>query len=372
MKKFILLFICSVIVLSLFPNANHSTIYANDQTNDYIVNTSILNLREGPGLTYPIVKELKKNEPLTKIEQKGDWVKVSSGNTTGWVAAWLIKSVKIENTVSKQVISQVDHLNIRKEPSTSASVISQLFTGQKATYIMESGDWIQIEYNKFTGWVNKNYVSTVELSSENTNDSSSSSQLEIESKNYFTVTVSAVNIRKKPDLSSKKLDTIKLGEQFEVLNEDGNWIEIEYAKNKKGWVYSFYGTFSTTKKENSESNLKENDKQYVQIIYNGTNLRKEPSTNAAVVKRANVGETYEIISTSNDWYEIMVDNTKSYVANWVVKLEQSQINIESNTNKKPARKKGTLNGLTIVVDPGHGGNDHGTTGGNKTPEKRSS
>ena len=171
MKKLVHTLICCVIVFSLLPNTKHSTTYANTQTNDYIVNTSILNLREGPGLTYPVVKQLKKNDLLTKIDQNGDWIKVSTSNTIGWVAAWLIKSVNSETSVSKQVISQVDHLNIRKEPSTSASVLSQLFTGQKASYIKESGDWVQIEYNKFTGWVNKKYVSIVKLNPENANDS---------------------------------------------------------------------------------------------------------------------------------------------------------------------------------------------------------
>ncbi len=370
MKKFLHTLVCCVIVFSLFHNANHSTTYANTQNTNYIVNTSILNLREGPGLTYPIVKEIKKNDPLTMIEQKGDWIKVSAHNTTGWVAAWLIKPVNIKSTGTKQVVSQVDHLNIRKEPSTSASVLSQLFTGQKATYIMESGEWIQIQYNQLTGWVNKKYVSEVEQNSGNTN-TSSSSQLEVEKQNYFTVNVTAVNIRKKSDLSSKKLGTIKQNEQYKVINRDGNWVEIEYAKNKKGWVYSFYGTFTTHKVENSELDSKNEEKQYAQIIYNGTNLREQPNTKSAVVKRANVGESYEILSLSNDWYEIKVNNKKAYVANWVVKLKQSQMNTETedSTSTKPTRKKGTLNGLTIVIDPGHGGNDNGTTGVNKTPEK---
>ena len=369
MRKIILTLICCILLLSLLPNGNDSITYANTQTNDdFIVNASILNLREGPGLTYPIVKELKKNDPLTKLEQRGDWVKVSSSNITGWVAAWLIKSSNTEIAVSKHVVTQVDHLNIRKEPSTSASVLSQLFTGQKATYIMESGDWVQVEYNKITGWVNKKYISIIEQDAENKNDLSPSEK-KSEELNYFTVTVSAVNIRKKPDLSSKKLGTIKEGEQYEIINREGNWIEIEYAKNKKGWVYSFYGTFSTSKVENSESDSNNKEKQYAQIIYDGTNLREQPNTKSAVVKRANVGESYEITANSNDWFEIKVDDKKAYIANWVVKLKQSQTSSEESTATKPARKKGTLNGITIVIDPGHGGNDHGTTGVNKTPEK---
>ena len=370
MKKIILTLICCVIVFSLFPKNNFSTTYANTKNTEYIVNASILNLREGPGLTYPVVMQLKKNDPLTKIEQKGDWVKVSHNDKVGWVASWLVQSINKETITLKEVISQVDHLNVRKEPTTSASVLTQLFVGQKATYIKESGDWIQIHYKQQTGWVNKKYVSIVEINTENP-DTATTAPADTKELNYFTVNVSAVNIRQQPDLSSKKLGTIKLNEQYKVFNRDGNWIEIEYAKNKKGWVYSFYGTFSASKLENANSDSSNEDKQYVQIIYNGTNLRKDSSTNAPVVKRANSGESYEIISTSNDWYEIKVNKEKAYVANWVVKLaqEQAQVKPESNTNKTTTRKKGTLNGITIVVDPGHGGNDNGTTGVNKTPEK---
>ena len=38
--------------------------------------------------------------------------------------------------------------------------------------------------------------------------------------------------------------------------------------------------------------------------------------------------------------------------------------VEENVSvvQKKARVPGTLQGLTIVIDPGHGGNDGGTTG----------
>ena len=98
MKKFILTLICCVIVFSLFPKNHFLTTHANTKNSEYVVNASIVNLREGPGLTYPVVKQLKKDDPLTKIEQKGDWVKVSHNDTIGWVASWLVQAIDKETT----------------------------------------------------------------------------------------------------------------------------------------------------------------------------------------------------------------------------------------------------------------------------------
>ena len=359
MKKILLSFACLIIALSVIP-INHLTYtYVDANENDYTVNASVLNLREGPGLTYPIVKELKQNDAVTKIETKGDWIKVTAGTHAGWVASWLIKSTKTTSTEHKQIIAQVDHLNIRKEPSLSSSVLSQLFTGQKAVYIQQSGDWVQIEFEKVKGWVSLKYVA-IEDNASKASDENNEHTVSDKTQ-YFTVSVNAVNIRKKPDLSAEKLGTVKSGQQFEVLNQQGNWIEIEYEKNNKGWVYSFYGTFSGKKETTQKAEEKNTSKKTIQIIYEGTNLREQPSTNSAVVKRVNIGETFEVINTSNDWYEIKVDNKKAYVANWVVKNASSSKDGNKDT-KKANRKKGTLNGLTIVIDPGHGGNDHGTTG----------
>lgn len=58
-----------------------------------------------------------------------------------------------------------------------------------------------------------------------------------------------------------------------MLSRDHNWVEIEYEKGKKGWIYSFYGTFTKQLKQNHSSE-KEEAKNFVTIIYNGTNLRE--------------------------------------------------------------------------------------------------
>ena len=366
MKKSFQLFVALMLILCV--SIPKLSLAASD---DLIVTGEILNLREGPGLSYPILAKLKEGDTLSVIEKAGEWIHVKAGNKEGWVASWLTASKPDteETKTPKLIISQVDHLNIRSEPSLSATVLAQLSSGDEAKFIKSQNDWIQIQFGTITGWVSASYVTIKDVSQSTTAEPPSSSSF---GGSSFTITVDAVNVRKKADLTSKKIGVAYNGEQFKVLDQINNWVQIQYKDKTKGWIYSFYGTFSSKEAvATSATSTQEQDlNNSVTIIYDGTNLRQEASTSSAIVERANAGESYSILATEGDWYKVALTNKRvAYVANWVVSLNDSTE--QTSTTQKPSnnRKKGTLKGVTIVIDPGHGGNDHGTIGVRGTDEK---
>ena len=353
---------CMLIFTLAMPNVSKA---AED---DLVVTAEVLNLREGPGLSYPILMKLEEGDTVSTIERSGDWIHVKAGNTEGWIAGWLAKAnTKADrNESQKIIISQVDDLNVRAEPSLSSTVLTQLSSGSEASYIKSESDWIQIQYGNTTGWVSSQYVTVKELSKT---DATAKSETSI-AGDAFTVTVDAVNVRKKADLTSKRIGVAYRGEQFKVLEQYDNWVQIQYKDNTKGWIYKFYGSF--VEKEVKSASSSSPSKGSVTIIYDGTNLRQDASTSSAVVHRANAGETYSILKTEGDWYKVgLSDDKTAYVANWVVSQDEGKSSQKESTTKKQKteRKKGTLKGLTLVIDAGHGGNDHGTTGARGTDEK---
>ncbi|RUL57115.1 SH3 domain-containing protein [Lysinibacillus antri] len=385
MKHKIITFILTGILLcsTSFYRSDHSNlVYANvDDSVDLVVSAEKLYLREGPGLSYPILTTLTDGQELAFIEKQNDWYHVKFKNYEGWVASWLTSSKEKNNQTEpdKTVISQVDHLNLRAEPSITSPVLDQLNAGVEAQVVQQQNDWVQINYNGTIGWVSSKYVSMNETKKiEENKPTEVPKEKEPETKenviidpNSFTILVDAVNIRKKPDLSSKKIGVAKNGEKYEVLERNNNWVKIQYG-NKKGWVYSFYGSFHVEQKDQpttTNSTKKSSFDQVVTIIYNGTNLRTSPSTSSEVAVHASAGEKYPIVSTQGDWFEVQItDDTTAFVANWVVSInESSEENKKTETKEK--RKEGTLKGVTIVIDPGHGGNDVGTTGVRGTEEK---
>ena len=340
------------------------------------VNAEILYLREGPGLSYPILDTLKEGTALTSLGKDGDWHKVRVHDKEGFVASWLLKSSQpiAAATSEKTVVAQVDALNLRADPSLSSAVLTKISSGTESKFLQQQGNWIQIQFDGMAGWVFSDYVTVKEEtvlqapSKPDEQEGAKPTQTSENDPNTFTVNVNTVNIRKKPDLTSKKLGLAEKDAQFTVLSRDHNWVQIEYEKGKKGWVYSFYGTFT---KQGTAPNTKEEStkiKETVTIIYNGTNLREQASTTSNVAARVDAGATYNIVATEGDWFKISLnDGATAYVANWVVTNNQAANT--SITINKADRKKGTLKGVTIVVDAGHGGNDRGTTGARGTDEK---
>lgn len=360
-KIFILLIAALVILTSYTPQSQAEQVGLID----YTVSGEILHLREGPGLSYPIIETMSEGQALKALKKEGDWIHVQKGDVKGWVASWLVKQTAqtTNETSNKVVIAQVDGLNLRAEPSLSAAVYTKLSIGAEAKFLQQQQDWVQIKYGDYTGWVAASYVVINDVTAQSQAAGETTAAAEID-PNTFTVTVDAVNIRKKPDLTAKKLGTAKKNEQYKVISRSNNWVKIQFDGEQTGWVYSFYGTFTV---QTAASTTNTSLSNYVTIIYNETNLRESASTASHIVERANAGQTYQIIGVEDDWYQIDIGDKTAYVADWVVTTTDP--NQTSTTKQRESRKKGTLKGVTIVLDPGHGGNDNGTIGVRGTAEK---
>ena len=138
--KLLHIIIIFVLVLTIAIPSMNNVQSALADTSDLKVTGTILHLREGPGLSYPIITTLEEGDPLTSIGREGDWIQVKAGNYEGWVASWLTAPTNAKQTIDQTVISQVDRLNIRTEPDISAAVLGQLSTGEQANLIEKNGE----------------------------------------------------------------------------------------------------------------------------------------------------------------------------------------------------------------------------------------
>lgn len=341
-------------------------IQVDAQENEVTVNVASLKVRSGPGLTYDTIGAVTKNEKLNVIGKENDWLQINFGNTTGWVASWYTTKESLELT-NKQIISKVNRLNVRTEPTTSSAVIGQLQEGDSANAYRSQADWIEIDFQGRKGWINQSYITVTEQTISKNSSLPSS-------ENIFEVSVDALNVRSKADLTSKKIGQAYKGDQFPVIDSNHNWVKVKLDSGEEGWLYRFYGTFSSPAAVKSEA---KNDT--ITILYNGTNLRSDSTTSSEVVSRADAGTILPVVEKINDWYKVIINDQSAYVASWLVSASSTTSNVteplvdknkvDQEKKEKVARKKGTLKGLTIVIDAGHGGNDRGTTGALGTDEK---
>lgn len=407
-KCFLIVLLLSLLFTStapVFHSAQADTQYA-------VIKQDKVNVRTGPGLSYPVMKSVRYGEKYPIVARKGDWVKIQlKQGSSGWVADWLL-SVETELQKKDYVVSTTTGLRIRSGPGTNYKVVGQFPKGEKAHVLMKQGKWVKISYNGRQGWVSSAYVApaasktpsnqkhslgtvTATILNVRSKPNAQSSitgkltkNMKVEiiseqgnwykirynnvtgwvSKQYITkaaakssstspqkgrITASSLNVRSGPSLHSKIVGTIKKGTEVEIIGANGDWYQIRYAKNKTGWA---------SKRYIEAGSKKTNGAQSVVLLYDGTNLRSAPSTSAKIVQRGNKGQTFPIVGIYNNWYKIQLRNGQTaYVASWVVTTTS-----ENNSNKGTSIPS---NGKKVIIDPGHGGYDSGTIGVRGTLEK---
>lgn len=360
MQKRIIQIVILLLLIQLLPFLPTSMANAEE----VIVETKTLHVRSGPGLSYPIVGTLKKEEQVDVITRSGDWIEIQFNNQTGWIAGWLTRSSTAVKEMKKEIISQVDGLHIRYAPSTNAAVLGKMKAGEIAIQTARDGEWAAIRIHQLEGWVHTDYITeTTAANSTPTSDEQLSEEM---SPTHFTVAVDALHVRKKPNATSKKIGVIRKGDRYPIATTNGNWVQIELSKKEKGWVFIFHGQLSS---QSSTSNKSKGNNEVITILTDGTNLREKPTTSSSIVDRAQAGEQFEVIDKQKDWYSIKLPSgAQAFVAEWVVSTNDSSHPV-STKNKEVKRVPGTLKGLTIAIDAGHGGNDRGTTGAKGTDEK---
>ncbi len=85
--KLLHLTIIFVLLLTITIPSIHDDQNALADTSDLKVTGTILHMREGPGLSYPIITTLEEGDSLTSIGREGDWIQVKTGEYEGWVAS---------------------------------------------------------------------------------------------------------------------------------------------------------------------------------------------------------------------------------------------------------------------------------------------
>lgn len=329
---------------------------------------STVNIRTGPGLSYEVIGSMKQGDKAQQVSRSGDWIEIRHGNTEGWVASWLVSTEQAQDTSAQTAVSSVDSLNIRAQADLSSAVLSKMNAGEQAQVIASHGDWTEVQFRNVRGFVSTQYISLTEQQAASSEESSSEDQAEtaqaLEKLSSFRIAVDALNVRAEPSLNAEIQASVKEGQVFNVKGMDGNWVQLELAEGKTGWVYAFYGELSDQPVQQASAT----DEQ-VTVLTDGTNLRAQANTSSEVVTRVDAGIQLSVAGKEGQWYLVALeDGRQAYIADWVVRTGASSEPAQAE-EPQPERKAGTLNGLTIVLDPGHGGNDGGTVGVRKTNEK---
>lgn len=240
----------------------------------YNVSTN-LRVRSGASTSSSILGYLTNNTEVTIVGSEGEWYKIQYNSGYGYVSKEYIttngnSSNNTGNTGSSETeINKTGYvynvssggLRVRKEASTSSTVLGTLYSGNSVNIVGETGSWYKIKYNSSYAYVHKDYITENKPSSESnsntgnggsTNDSNNSSQT-MNAVGVVTNISSNLRVRKQPSSSAVVLGYLLNNENVNITGKEGNWYKINF-KGSVGYVSADYIKISTGSDNTSGSN----------------------------------------------------------------------------------------------------------------------
>ncbi|WP_339318796.1 N-acetylmuramoyl-L-alanine amidase [Paenibacillus sp. FSL R10-2734] len=147
------------------------------------VYASSLNVRNEPAKNATVVGSIKNGAKVTVTEDQHGWLKVKTGNTSGWVAGYYLKKVNSnsqQTSASRTSVTSntsttststsassrttkatvtADSLRIRSGPGTQYKVLGSLKAQDTVALLLHQNDWARIRTaNGNIGWVAEQYI----------------------------------------------------------------------------------------------------------------------------------------------------------------------------------------------------------------------
>ena len=169
--------------------------------------------------------------------------KVAVGLSVPAMALALSATASFANSNEGTVTADV--LNVRSGPSTSYSITTKLYKGNKVEILETSNGWHKIKTsNGTTGWVSASYISILQGSNS-------------QSSYKATVNATSLNVRSGASTSYSVITKLPKGTVVDVIESASNgWKKIKTSNGTTGWVSGQYLTTGVVSQPSAPSTNK--------------------------------------------------------------------------------------------------------------------
>lgn len=258
-------------------------------------------------------------------------------------------SLLFVNFLFVQDTIQINRTNtvLRENPASDSKAIYQLKDQAKVHVLKEEKQWLYIRtLSQQEGWVAKWYLNNKNIQA----DSSLTAKIRQSTPYYAS-----------PDNQDKALGEIPAGELLPLNQESLGWARVQYQKS---YVYVATDQIDILSQEEltsqvQDSSTEEAAKEIVKVRVANQGAFDQPSSYGQVIYSPDLQEEFEFIdretdADGNEWY--LVKNSagvQMYIEARISSFVSDSKNHSTNTSAR------SLKEATIMIDPGHGGEDVG-------------
>ena len=126
------------------------------------VDTSNLNLRSGPGMTYSVITTLNEGDIIVILERtNNEWYYVNFHGVEGYVSTTYLRDVLTAENFSAIGLIIGDYVNIRSRPDQSSDKIATYPKDTNMTVIGINTGWYKVRHDGHTGYVRSDYMTII-------------------------------------------------------------------------------------------------------------------------------------------------------------------------------------------------------------------
>ena len=390
-KLFLLSLIWTIIFILLIPAAS-SVAGAVSSPVHTEVQVNLLNLRTGPSTVYTRIQGLPFGTPLEVLFQEKEWLLVRlKDGTTGWVDGKYTGFTsnladKLPPVIGEKATVTVNLLNVRLGADLNYQRINQLHLYDTVTVYFHEGDWVLIRLGDETsGWVYREYTSftpqaagtepqipDINAASETPpsapHQQLTSAEEEEQYPYHVIVTSTPLRLREQPQLNSTPLGELTKDMVLIVLDKTKeDWLQVELPDGRQGWVAGWCTQKLEEDNKNSEKKGTDPLIRLAAVTADILRVRSGPGLDYTQIGRVFCGNHLLIQQEQNGWYYV---RTPTGQYGWVSSEYTTPVNIVSRGNSSAKAYDVTqYQNITVVIDPGHGGQDKGATGISGLKEK---
>jgi cell wall-associated NlpC family hydrolase len=144
-----------------------------------------------------------------------------------------------ENEYADLAIANVtNYVNVRSNPNTNSEIVGKIYNGSVAQVLSmagDDGDWFHIISGNVEGYIKSEYFIYGD---------DAAAVIDNYVTRYAVVKADRLNVRKDPSTTSKRIGYIDNGEQVKLIENQGEWLKVEYTSSKEGYIATEYVTIT--------------------------------------------------------------------------------------------------------------------------------
>jgi cell wall-associated NlpC family hydrolase len=144
-----------------------------------------------------------------------------------------------ENEYADLAIANVtNYVNVRSNPDTDSEIVGKIYNGAVAQVLSTAGDnndWFQVVSGNVEGYIKAEFFIYGD---------DAANVIDNYVTRYAVVIADRLNVREEPSTESKRIGYIDNGEKVKLIENQGEWLKVEYTTDKIGYVATEYANIT--------------------------------------------------------------------------------------------------------------------------------